>query len=243
MQNIQKQIKTLAEENKLSHAYILFGEDRDNLKEFSKSLANFLENGKWGEVAGVLVDAYFIENISSSIGIEIARELKNFLWQKPAQSKRRTAVIYNAETMTREAQNAILKITEDPPKTALIILAVKNIESLLPTIVSRFQKIYLGSENNKFEPTAKVKKLVSEFLKAGARGKQEIVKKIAEDERDGEANLAVSFLDGIIVELSKNEFKNHSILREVLRRRRLLGQYSLNKRLQLAFLATLWYNG
>jgi len=79
-----------------------------------------------------------------SIGIDVAREVKTFLWQKPNTSARRTLIIDNAELLTTEAQNALLKITEEPPASSLLILITSDVESILPTIVSRLLKIYFG---------------------------------------------------------------------------------------------------
>lgn len=53
----------------------------------------------------------------------------------------RMYLIKNAESMTMAAQNALLKIAEEPPKNAYIILTVKSVDSVLPTIRSR-AKIY-----------------------------------------------------------------------------------------------------
>jgi DNA polymerase III delta prime subunit len=85
------------------------------------------------------------EASGDSIGIDAAREVKTFLWQKPNTSARRTLIIDNAELLTTEAQNALLKITEEPPASSLLILITSDIESILPTIVSRLPKIYFGA--------------------------------------------------------------------------------------------------
>jgi DNA polymerase III delta prime subunit len=84
-----------------------------------------------------------------SIGIDAAREVKNFLWQKPNTSARRTLILDNAELLTTEAQNALLKITEEPPASSLLILITSDIESILPTIASRLPKIYFGGVSQK----------------------------------------------------------------------------------------------
>jgi len=85
------------------------------------------------------------ETSGDSIGIDAVREVKNFLWQKPNTSARRTLVIDSAELLTTEAQNALLKITEEPPASSLLILVTSDIESILPTITSRLPKIYFGA--------------------------------------------------------------------------------------------------
>ena len=77
-----------------------------------------------------------------TIGIDIIRSLKYFLWQKPANSKLRTVIIKESENLTNQAQNAALKIVEEPPESSLIIFITKNVENLLPTLTSRLQKIH-----------------------------------------------------------------------------------------------------
>jgi len=80
----------------------------------------------------------------NSIGIDAAREIKHFLFQRPNASSRRTLIIDDAAMMTNEAQNAILKITEEPPASSLFILISSDTEGLLQTILSRLQKISFG---------------------------------------------------------------------------------------------------
>ena len=48
------------------------------------------------------------------------------------------------EFLTVEAQNALLKITEEPPASSLIIFISSDLESILPTILSRMEKVYFG---------------------------------------------------------------------------------------------------
>ena len=84
------------------------------------------------------------EKKGDSIGIDAAREIKNFLWQKPNASSRRTLILDEVEFLTAEAQNALLKITEEPPASSLIIFVSSDPDGLLPTILSRIEKIYFG---------------------------------------------------------------------------------------------------
>lgn len=78
---------------------------------------------------------------SGSIGIEAIRELKAWAALKPFLSKQKIALIKEAQTLTIEAQNAMLKLLEEPPKRTIIILTVNDQKNLLPTIVSRCQLI------------------------------------------------------------------------------------------------------
>lgn len=74
------------------------------------------------------------------IRLEQVRELGQFLSRPPLQADRAVIVLEQAETMPEAAANALLKTLEEPGKATLILLA-PNVESLLPTLVSRCQRI------------------------------------------------------------------------------------------------------
>ncbi|MDP2598848.1 MAG: hypothetical protein Q8P49_03400 [Candidatus Liptonbacteria bacterium] len=147
-QDIIKDLARLAKKSELPHGYIFFGSSMVGKRTVAQALANFLENGVFEPPAGstVLQDAITIApDEKGTLGIDSVRELKNFLWQKPMVSARRTAVIDGGELLTPEAQNALLKITEEPPRSSLLILVTSDIDGLLPTISSRLQKLYFGT--------------------------------------------------------------------------------------------------
>ncbi len=128
----------------LGHGYIFYGSSMVGKKLAALSLANFLEKGEFVE-DGLLSDRMLVRpSDSGSIGIDAVREIKNFLWQKPNASPRRTLIIDDAELLTMEARNALLKITEEPPLSSLLILIISDIESILPTITSRLPRLYFG---------------------------------------------------------------------------------------------------
>ena len=83
-----------------------------------------------------------------SIGIDEVREITKFLSNKPFSHKNKAVIIAEAHLMTREAQNALLKTLEEPPSFATLILLAKTEESVLPTVLSRCQKIGLSREIN-----------------------------------------------------------------------------------------------
>ncbi len=141
-----KDFKNLAQREKLSHAYLFFGEPEVGKFYFAKHFAYFLESGEFEIVPRPLQDALVLDNAQ---GIEEMRELKNFLWQKPAISKKRLVIINNAEYLTPQAQNAILKITEEPPAHAILILIAHQPDNIIPPLLSRLQKIYFGRLTNK----------------------------------------------------------------------------------------------
>ena len=138
----------LADSGRLSHGYIFFGPQMVGKHLVAISLANYLENGKFEPLdeSKVLSDAFFVKpDEGGSIGIDAMREIKYFLWQKPNRSSRRTVVIDRADALTTEAQNALLKITEEPPQSGLLFLVIKEPEMLNPTLRSRLQQIYFSN--------------------------------------------------------------------------------------------------
>lgn len=80
-----------------------------------------------------------------AISIEDVRELQKFMQLKTIGKARirRAAIIEQAEHLTTEAQNALLKLLEEPPADTIIILTASHIRALLPTIRSRVQLINL----------------------------------------------------------------------------------------------------
>lgn len=224
----KKDFQRLITENNLAHGYILFGHESAEEKFlFSGELANFLENRKWEKSSKVLLDALIL-NAQEEGGIDLVRSASQFLWQKPAISSKRTLIINRADDLTLPAQNAILKISEEPPRHALIILIVRDPEVLLPAVVSRFQKIYINGSKSKIQnPNDKTNSQIIKFLKTGTAQKKEIIKNILEE---GELQ---DFVTGLIIELRKDKIKNWQVLKELLHRWSLINQFNVNKRLQL----------
>ena len=73
----------------------------------------------------------------NTIGVEDIRKITGDVVIKPYSSKRKIYIINEAEKMTVQAQNALLKTLEEPPSYAVIILLTTNVDALLQTIQSR----------------------------------------------------------------------------------------------------------
>ncbi|MBI2074518.1 MAG: hypothetical protein HYT83_01630 [Candidatus Levybacteria bacterium] len=95
-----------------------------------------------------------------SVGIESIRIIQKNLYLTPIKDKLKAIVIKNAETLTIEAQNALLKILEEPPPAAIIILITSNVDSLLPTVISRCRIIELNDKQSEYS-----KKELDEYQK------------------------------------------------------------------------------
>lgn len=92
---------------------------------------------------------YFMRIVpdGNSISIESIRELQKFLQLKTIgeQPLRRALIIEHAQALTTEAQNAYLKLLEEPPDDTIMALTVNSSRALLPTILSRLQTITVHS--------------------------------------------------------------------------------------------------
>ena len=84
-------------------------------------------------------DVFIIEpeGSSSSIRIEKIRDIIYQASLKPYEARKKIFIINDAEDMTDEAQNALLKVLEEPPENHILILIASNISGLLPTVLSR----------------------------------------------------------------------------------------------------------
>ena len=84
-------------------------------------------------------DVFYVKATKTiSISVDDIREqIINEVKIKPYSYKRKIFIIDKADTMTSQAQNALLKTLEEPPKYVLIILIAENTENFLPTVLSR----------------------------------------------------------------------------------------------------------
>jgi len=78
----------------------------------------------------------------NSIGVDdIRTKIGDTVRLKPIMSNEKVYVIFDAEKMTVQAQNSLLKILEEPPHFVHFILTTGNIEKIIPTVQSRVLKV------------------------------------------------------------------------------------------------------
>ncbi|AXU84826.1 DNA polymerase III subunit delta' [Clostridium sp. HMSC19D02] len=129
----KKYLTNSIKKNKLNNAYMFEGMDGIGKKKFADELSKLLldyENLKNSP------DYVLIKPDGNSIKIAQIRNLQSDIVIRPHKDYK-IYIINNAEKMTVEAQNALLKTLEEPPNYAIIILVTNNKESLLETIKSR----------------------------------------------------------------------------------------------------------
>lgn len=116
----------------LSQSTIVIGADNGEQK-------NFIDSLSISPFDVVTVDA------KSEGGIESVRFFAGQLLLAPQHGARRLGIIYGADYLTHQAQNALLKLLEEPPQSASIILFVATEHGVLPTLYSRCSRYY-GSQ-------------------------------------------------------------------------------------------------
>lgn len=99
-------------------------------------------------------DISVVSPLKQKVTIDQIRNIKTHIFQKPVSLPYKTVIIEEAEKLTAEAQNALLKILEEPPQSAVIILEAKDKTMILTTILSRV--VTITTENKRGEETKSI---------------------------------------------------------------------------------------
>ncbi len=197
-------IQDAVQQNKVSHAYILNGQRGSGKKMLAKLFATTLQcetgksepcnecrsciqanNGNHPDIITVKHEK------PGSISVDdIRSQVNGDIMIKPYSSPYKIYIIPEADLLTVQAQNALLKTIEEPPEYAIIFLLTENADSLLPTIRSRCVMLKLRNIKDKL-----VKKYLMEQLQIP----------------DYQADLCAAFAQGNIgraVMLAKSEHFN-----------------------------------
>jgi len=152
----QRQIDILGRavnNNKVPHAYLFSGLAGIGKKLVAMRLAKSLqceakdnkpcdrclpckkvEDGNHPDISVVEADGQFIK-------VEQIRQLQKKLGYKPFEGKATVCVIDGADKLNISAANSLLKTLEEPPAQTHLILIAENIRMVIPTILSRCQRI------------------------------------------------------------------------------------------------------
>ena len=156
-EHIKEHFRNAVETGKVSHAYILSGEAGMGRKSLANAFALSLlcEKGMAEPcmqchackqvLSGNHPDLIYVTHEKpASIGVDDIREqLNDTIQVRPYSSYYKIYIVDEAEKMTVQAQNALLKTIEEPPAYAVILLLTTNQDSFLPTILSRCVQLKL----------------------------------------------------------------------------------------------------
>ena len=169
---IVSHLKNAIQMDKISHAYILNGEDNSGKMMLAEAFAMALQCEEHGADAcmecrscrqalehnqpDIIYVTHEEKSKSKSEGKDkpttisvddIRIQINNDMVIKPYSSKYKIYIVDNAEKMNIQAQNALLKTIEEPPAYGIILLLTTNADAFLPTILSRCITLNLKTVN------------------------------------------------------------------------------------------------
>ena len=162
-ERIKEHLQKAIESNHVSHAYILTGEAGMGRKSLANAFAMTLlcEKGTSEPcmqchackqvMSGNHPDLITVTHEKTAgIGVDdIRSQIQDTIMIRPYSSYYKIYIVDEAEKMTVQAQNALLKTIEEPPSYAVIFLLTENAEVLLPTIRSRCVMLKLRNIKDK----------------------------------------------------------------------------------------------
>lgn len=128
--------KKRAESNTLSHAHLIVGANGIGKSKVADIFSSLILNK---ELFKANVDSIEYRPKKASIGVDDVREIIEEVNKKPYEGDKKVITIFSGEKLTIQAQNALLKTIEEPPKGVFIIILTTSIEIILETIKSRCQ--------------------------------------------------------------------------------------------------------
>ena len=150
---------------RLAHAYLFLGPDAPSKALLAKNLAKLLNCEAPERKEGLLFDCCQrcpscrkIDNLNhpdvhwisfggqKKISIDQVRLLQKEISLKPYQGRFKIFIIEQAQRMSEQAANSLLKILEEPPEYSLIILSAPDRSGLLETIISRSQIVKFSAD-------------------------------------------------------------------------------------------------
>lgn len=138
--------------DKVSHAYMLIGDNGSGKYTLANAFSQLLLcEAPHGTVpCGKCACCSYFESLAAhpnvtvvspenkaSIGIKDIRDMSDGVYTAPYMGSKKVYIIRNAEKMTQQAQNALLKVIEEPPEHALFFLLSASRYAMLATVISR----------------------------------------------------------------------------------------------------------
>ena len=147
------------ENNTISHALLIVGPEGSGKSTLAMEIAMALNCEKRTDRAYPLpcgfcntcrrikgsnfTDVKYLEKSKdrATIGVDAVKDFREDMFLSATESDRKIYIIDSAHTMTPEAQNALLKVLEEPPTSVVIMMLANEADKILTTVKSRAQLI------------------------------------------------------------------------------------------------------
>lgn len=150
--HIQRFLRQSVASGRVAHAYAFVGPEGVGKATMAKAFAQVLlcADGRSDDACGrcrmchqferaMHPDFHWVSPAGGAVRIEQVRALRQSLSLRAFEAMRKVAVIDQADLLTDQAQNALLKLLEEPPEGAVLIIVTSNEGALLSTVRSRCQ--------------------------------------------------------------------------------------------------------
>jgi DNA polymerase-3 subunit delta' len=136
-----KRLLAAALDEEPAHAYLFHGPRGVGKRRAAEAFASELLGGDPRVARRSHPDLYVVEPLGDQIRIDEIRELRRDLHMRPFEADRRVYLLLGADTLNREAADALLKDLEEPPSYAVIVLVADDLGPVPETIRSRCQLV------------------------------------------------------------------------------------------------------
>ncbi len=207
------------------HTFLYVGSSREKRHE-----AITAKLGEWGIAAFDVVE---VSRENEHIVIDEVRSLTAKLQLSPRSSKATVGIIYDAWALTPQAQQALLKLLEEPPPKSLLLCETQNAEELIPTIISRAQVIRLAPQD---EPETPDHTAAKDIIRPDARTVFGLVDAVATDREAARTwtTSAISSLRRLLIDTVAGDKQTRDITRRIRALLHAQGQLAVNCNPKLA---------
>lgn len=141
--DIREKLIRSIENGSFPHASLIVGEDGIGKSKIAREIAiNILGKSEFKDY--VDIEEYKIPENKKSFSVDQVRSIIEEVNKKPYESDKKVIIVHDSDKMTAQAQNALLKTIEEPPKGVFLILLCGKKENILDTINSRCQSYKLA---------------------------------------------------------------------------------------------------
>lgn len=228
-------LKKIVELGRIPHALLFYG---PNIAEQKAAALEFIKLANNQDKEPVLNPDLFLLGPLEDKEIKISqiRELQSKLSFKSYSSPFKAAVIEQAHCLNEEAQSAFLKLLEEPKGKTIFILITEYPEMLLPTILSRVERLKFDFSQNQTYSQPDIQK-ISMLAKADLAERFQYAKELAEDDQNLKKTLETwlgYFRENLLSNI--NQSKTVKILKTIQTVHYLISTTNVNPRLALEIL-------